>query len=329
MHNRLIVHFAGSAVEEEMELKGLKRSVALLVIVLLIVMVQPAVYATGTDYTEVDETVYATTAVNVRTGPGTSYERISTLRFGEAVQRTGIGSNGWSRVIYNGREVYIYSAYLSTTMPIETEPNTDYSRLTRQVAVANGLDQADFTKESWAVLAGALEDAGKAMNSDEQEKVDAAEKALEEAVAALVRMNYAALESALTAVRDFTAANDQSQLWISLVEQTQNAQVLLTSGDQAAVDAAAARINELLAALEAVLEEQTAPEIIIQEVPVEVPPTDDYCNISIHRVWPVLFIISLVLNIGLVAVIVVYVARRRKKLTDDIPLVDYDIDDDI
>ena len=62
---------------------------------------------------------------------------------------------------------------------------------------------------------------------------------------------------------------------------------------------------------------------------VEVPPTDDYCNISTHPVWPVLLIISLILNAGLVGLIVVYVARKRKKVTDDIPLVDYDINDDI
>lgn len=310
-------------------MKGLKRAAVLLVIAVLIVMVQPAVYATGmgTVYTEVNETVYATTPVNVRLGPGTNYDRITTLRVGEAVQRIGIGSNGWSKVIYKGAVAYIYSLYLSTTMP--TKPSTDYSQLVRQVAIANGLKQADFTAASWAPLAEALEQANKALTSEDQEEVDAALPALEAAVAGLEKMDYTALESALRAVQDFTAAHEQSGLWTSLMEESRSGEALLASGDQAAVDAAAVRIRELLAALEETLEEQKAPDVIIQEVPVEVPPTDDYCNISIHPVWPVLLIISLILNVGLAALIVVYVARRRRKVTDDIPLVDYDIDDDM
>lgn len=316
---------------EDIGLKGLKKFAALFAVVLLFVLVQPAVNATGSGavYTEVNETVYATTAVNVRTGPGTSYDRITTLRFGEAVQRIGIGNNGWSKVIYKGEEAYIYSIYLSATVPIETKPNTDYSQLTRQIAIVNGLKQADFTKESWSVLAEALAQANKAMTSDEQDEVDAAQQVLEAAVDTLEKMDYTALEDALRAVRDFGAAHEDSALWSSLVEGVQNGEALLESGDQAAVDVAAAQINEILAALKASLDDQRLPETIIQEVPVEVPPTDDYCNISAHRVWPVLLVISLILNLGLAALIGVYVARKRKKLTDDIPLVDYDIDDDI
>ena len=64
-----------------------------------------------------------------------------------------------------------------------------------------------------------------------------------------------------------------------------------------------------------------------KEVEVEVEPSDDYCNIKIHYVWPILFFISLALNLGFIALIVVYVVRRKKNQTDDTPLVDYDIDD--
>ena len=64
---------------------------------------------------EVNETVYATSTVNVRSGPGTSYEKLGQLAKGDKVTRTGICENGWSRVVYNGKVAYISSSYLTTT----------------------------------------------------------------------------------------------------------------------------------------------------------------------------------------------------------------------
>ena len=69
-------------------------------------------------FTEVDETVYANTSVNIRTGPSTDYEKIGSLKFGEEIQRTGIGDNGWSRVIYNGETAYMFSDYIQTEKPV-------------------------------------------------------------------------------------------------------------------------------------------------------------------------------------------------------------------
>ena len=47
-----------------------------------------------------------------------------------------------------------------------------------------------------------------------------------------------------------------------------------------------------------------------------------------HRVWPILFFISLGLNAILVAVIGMAAAKKKKNAKDDTPLVDYDIGDD-
>ena len=103
---------------------------------------------------------------------------------------------------------------------------------------------------------------------------------------------------------------------------------LLTSGDQTAVDAATAEIGDLLSQLKAIMEAEKTPEVVVQEVPVEVPPTDDYCNIPKHRTWPVLFFVSLAVNVILVLMIVVYVSGKKRNQRDDTPLVDYDIYDD-
>lgn len=68
-------------------------------------------------YKKVDETVYALRSANIRSGPGKSYDKLDTLEWAGSIRRIGIGSNGWSQVIYNGQTAYMYSAYLSTTQP--------------------------------------------------------------------------------------------------------------------------------------------------------------------------------------------------------------------
>lgn len=314
-------------------MKLLRKSVVILMAVLLLVLTLPTVFAAEDDseavFTEVNETVYATGNVNIRTGPGTSYKRINTLSRGEAIQRIAIGDNGWSKVEYKGETAYVFSEYLSTARPIVTVPDVDYSKLTLDIAIANGLKKIEYTMESWDVLSDALSRATSALNSKSQATVDECEKALEDAVAGLVKLDRSALEEALTAADAFTGSNEANALWIQLSEALSNGQALMNGNDQAAIDAAADQINELLAEVRAQVNAQDTPQIITQEVMVEVPPTDDYCNISGHRVWPVLFFCSLAINVALVALIVVYVSQKKKNQKDDTPLVDYDINDDL
>ena len=58
-------------------------------------------------FVDVVETVYAISSVNVRSGPGTDYEIVGALSYGQSIQRTGVRSNGWSRVELNGEDAYI------------------------------------------------------------------------------------------------------------------------------------------------------------------------------------------------------------------------------
>lgn len=66
---------------------------------------------------EVNETVWATTAVNIRSGSSTSTSVLGGLGKNSSITRTGICNNGWSRVSYNGKAAYIHSDYLTTTKP--------------------------------------------------------------------------------------------------------------------------------------------------------------------------------------------------------------------
>lgn len=64
-------------------------------------------------FTDVNETVYTTDRVNLRKSYSTSSEKITTLAKDTKLTRTGIASNGWSRVNYNGQTAYIYTQYLA------------------------------------------------------------------------------------------------------------------------------------------------------------------------------------------------------------------------
>ena len=78
-------------------------------------------------FSSVNQTVYAISSVNVRSSYTTSSSIIGSLDAGDSVTRTGVGSNGWSRVTYNGRTAYVNSSYLTTTAPEEEEEEPEES----------------------------------------------------------------------------------------------------------------------------------------------------------------------------------------------------------
>lgn len=72
---------------------------------------------------EVNETVWATTSVNVREFWDKEAKKVGGLKKGKLVNRTGICDNGWSRIQYKGKEAYVNSKFLTDVEP-ETEPPT-------------------------------------------------------------------------------------------------------------------------------------------------------------------------------------------------------------
>ena len=101
-------------------------------------------------FREVNETVYSTGSINVRASYSTSSSVVGSLSEGQSVTRTGIGSNGWSRVRYNGQTAYISSSLLTTTKPEEPEnepsANNDLSSLTIDGVTLNPEFDKDVTE---------------------------------------------------------------------------------------------------------------------------------------------------------------------------------------
>ena len=59
---------------------------------------------------------YTTGGVNLRSGPGTSYDKVTTVSLGSEVQAAA-KQDGWTFVSVDGRFGWINSDYLSTTRP--------------------------------------------------------------------------------------------------------------------------------------------------------------------------------------------------------------------
>lgn len=71
----------------------------------------------GPNFTEVNETVYATTSVNVRSSYSADSDKVGGLSSGASTTRTGVGDNGWSRIVYGDSVAYVRSDYLTTSKP--------------------------------------------------------------------------------------------------------------------------------------------------------------------------------------------------------------------
>lgn len=67
-----------------------------------------------------EKTMYATASVNVRASYTTRSEILTSLSPGQRVQVTGRSANGWMRIIYGGKDAYVYQKYLGDRAPDST-----------------------------------------------------------------------------------------------------------------------------------------------------------------------------------------------------------------
>ena len=220
------------------------------------------------------------------------------------------------------------------TEPPETEPVIDYTELQKQIDIASSLDQREYTTESWARLAEALEKGIELLKSLSQSEVDEGARRLAEAIAALVRIDLSPLQQAVNRAHDLDEACAHGKLWFRLCELLNEADLIIAGGadrDQQKANELAQKINEVIDQILEDYANHAAQTVeIIKEVTVEVliEPTDPYCNIPMHKVWPVLFFIALGIILILTALYFVFFVKRKENRKDDMPIVDYDIADD-
>ena len=85
-------------------------------------------------FTDTNETVYATTTVNIRSKPDSNSKKLGQLASGNSVTRTGVDTNsGWSEIkLSDGSTGYISSKYLTTTKPVQQTKPTEQSKPVEQ-----------------------------------------------------------------------------------------------------------------------------------------------------------------------------------------------------
>ena len=147
-------------------------------------------------YTE--DTRYATTSVNVRSGPGTKYSIVGGLNRGDMVKRTG-ESGKWIRVAYNGIEGYVYGKYLSDTdldtlplypilktVKVRSSPGRKYKIIgkikkhtmkpVRSITTVNGKEWLEvFCDGKWGYISAEVADKKLASNPEKEKAYQAIE----------------------------------------------------------------------------------------------------------------------------------------------------------
>ncbi len=184
----------------------------------------------------------------------------------------------------------------------------DTTRLESLMEVAERLDKTNYTADTWKALDDAMTEANTALSGSSQYSVDAAAGKMTKALSGMVLMDFSALNTAMAAADAWADAQPGvDALWdrlLNLVEQEQAARV---EGDQAKVDSVAAELTETLDQLKAATENSGTGS----------------------TPWIILFAVSLLFNAALVVLMLMKTRNVKKCQKDDVPLVEYDIDDDM
>ena len=115
----------------------------------------------------------------------------------------------------------------------------DLSKLQELIDKASNLKKDGYTADSWNKMVDALTKAQAALSSTNQDEIDAAAKALGDALNGLVKMDYSKLLDAIARAKELGKDNEVNSLWLALLDALTNGNLMLASDDQAQVDAAA------------------------------------------------------------------------------------------
>lgn len=232
-------------------------------------------------------------------------------------------------------------AELDKTKEALEKSNADMEALTKERdALASELETL---RETWRKAQEELEVIKRERNdalanvsqaqADRQELLQKLEDAKKDQAQTKTELD-AALEKLKQALTDLeNAPEDQTEAVQALKDAMANLETAIAQREEALkeqeelrqqLDATQEELEKALEDLKAALDKET--ESIIVEV--EVEPSYTFCNNPYHTVILILLIISLVLNAFLITLITLYLVKKRRTQLDDMPLVEYDIEDD-
>lgn len=186
----------------------------------------------------------------------------------------------------------------------------DVSKLQELIALAQSKDEIIYTSQSWNNLRKALAVADTALTHGTQLEVDEAAAKLASAVSQLHAMDYTRIERAIAEAEQFMRENGDQ--WPQLQSALTRARAVFGCGDQATVEMNADSLSATLA---------------------ECREKNQDGENGAGWNWTVFWIVALIVVVAAGVVLAVLLVWKKKdnrnKQVDDVPLVDYDIDDDV
>ena len=212
---------------------------------------------------------------NITVTPSDSYNSESDLYFnwakdGKVNKKTGVTYKGFSSLVgqdatadnaANGWDIVssatctskaVKSALAEMLGSASEAVKVDTTALQTAIDEAKTLKEADYTAESWAKFATALEAAEKALTSDSQDDVNNATTALKEAQANLqaqVKVDTAALQAAIDEAKTLKEADYTANSWKTFVEALAAAEKATVATDQTTADEALKNLTDAQKAL--------------------------------------------------------------------------------
>jgi uncharacterized protein YgiM (DUF1202 family) len=118
--------------------------------------------ATAPSFTETSEsaTYYATGEINVRSGPGTDYDIVDTLEWGDKINVVAATDNDWKKI---GESRYVTSDFITKIIPekpmsgtfyakgelnVRSGPGTDFS-ITKELTKGSAIEVVAITANDW------------------------------------------------------------------------------------------------------------------------------------------------------------------------------------
>lgn len=102
------------------------------------------------EFSSVNEKMYAKQSCNLRASWSTESDKVGYLDEGQEVTRIGVGENGWSKIKYNGKDVYVATRLLQSE-PLEEEKE-DEPEPTEETPENTTNDELATIKEAVGVL---------------------------------------------------------------------------------------------------------------------------------------------------------------------------------
>ena len=212
---------------------------------------------------------------NITVTPSDSYDSESDLYFnwakdGKVNKKTGVTYKGFSSLVgqdatadnaANGWDIVSGATCTSKTVKsalaemlegASEAVKVDTTALQAAIDEAKTLKEVDYTAESWAKFATALEAAEKALTSDSQDDVNNATTTLKEAQANLqaqVKVDTATLQAAIDEAKTLKEADYTAESWAKFATALEAAEKATAATDQTTVDKALKNLTDAQKAL--------------------------------------------------------------------------------